>query len=169
MNSDAKRAANARYREKNREKLSQKSAEYRLANAERIKQQSKKYREANRLKVRRQKRAQRYGLSVERVIELESQTHCPICGIELDHNAGHASRQAPTYDHCHESNKFRDVICGHCNRMLGFAHDSKEVLLKAVEYLEHHTHDHRDPHRYPSIGLCLEHPEAHGRFPGVFC
>jgi len=139
MNSDAKRAGNARYREKNREALRRKSAEYRLANAERIKEQRKQYRDANRLKVRRQKRAQRYNLSLERVIELESQSHGPICGIELNHDAEHASRQAPAYDHCHETNKFRDVICGHCNRMLGFAHDSKQVLLNAINYLEAHS------------------------------
>ena len=136
MNSKAKAEGNARYREKNREVLRQKSAEYREANKDKIRQSQKRYRDANRVKVRRTKRARLYNLSLERVIELESQTHCPICGIELDHDAKHSSRQAPAYDHCHETNKFRDVICGHCNRMLGFAHDSKETLLNAINYLE---------------------------------
>lgn len=39
-------------------------------------------------------------------------------------------------DHCHKTNKYRGILCQKCNRALGFFQDSRELLLKAIEYID---------------------------------
>lgn len=41
-------------------------------------------------------------------------------------------------DHNHLTNQARDLLCQHCNSMLGFANDSPELLLAAIKYLGKH-------------------------------
>lgn len=41
-------------------------------------------------------------------------------------------------DHCHTTGKIRGLLCSRCNPALGKLKDSKELLLKAIEYLEKH-------------------------------
>jgi Recombination endonuclease VII len=38
-------------------------------------------------------------------------------------------------DHCHKTKKFRGVLCGHCNSILGYANDNPAILMQAVVYL----------------------------------
>lgn len=40
------------------------------------------------------------------------------------------------FDHDHKTGKFRGWLCGNCNRALGQAKDSPEVLRKLAIYLE---------------------------------
>lgn len=42
-------------------------------------------------------------------------------------------------DHCHSTNRFRGILCQHCNHLLGNARDSEEVLLGAIKYLNQFT------------------------------
>lgn len=57
---------------------------------------------------------------------------CAICADELRAgNAGHAA------DHCHQTKKFRGILCHACNTGLGKFKDSPELLMKAKAYLEH--------------------------------
>ena len=56
---------------------------------------------------------------------------CAICGIhqsELD--------KSLSVDHDHETEEVRGLLCSQCNFVLGFAHDSVEVLRHAIQYLE---------------------------------
>lgn len=39
-------------------------------------------------------------------------------------------------DHDHASGKFRGLLCGHCNSMLGFAKDDTAVLTAGIRYLQ---------------------------------
>lgn len=41
----------------------------------------------------------------------------------------------PQYDHCHFTGLHRGWLCRSCNRMLGAARDSIDVLLNAAAYL----------------------------------
>ena len=38
-------------------------------------------------------------------------------------------------DHCHATKVIRGLLCSTCNRLIGYAKDSEEILLSAVEYL----------------------------------
>jgi Recombination endonuclease VII/HNH endonuclease len=42
-------------------------------------------------------------------------------------------------DHCHTTGKIRQLLCSHCNHMIGHAEDNREILLSAVEYLDKHS------------------------------
>ena len=63
---------------------------------------------------------------------------CKICGaspqgdrfwaLDHDHNCCGKGRSCPKCQ--------RGVLCQSCNKILGFAKDNKEVLAKAIEYLE---------------------------------
>ena len=39
-------------------------------------------------------------------------------------------------DHCHDSGKVRGLLCSNCNRSLGWANESPEILRRLAEYIE---------------------------------
>lgn len=41
-------------------------------------------------------------------------------------------------DHCHETNKLRQLLCHDCNTMIGKAKDDIQILQSAIEYLKKH-------------------------------
>lgn len=41
-------------------------------------------------------------------------------------------------DHCHESGAIRDLLCEHCNKLIGFAREDVRVLEGAIAYLRKH-------------------------------
>lgn len=43
-----------------------------------------------------------------------------------------------SFDHCHQSGKFRGWLCTRCNTILGLAGDDPEVLQKLADYLRRH-------------------------------
>jgi hypothetical protein len=53
---------------------------------------------------------------------------CDICG----------STSRLHYDHCHETNKFRGVLCTSCNTLIGRMGDNvKQVKLKAQKMIDY--------------------------------
>ena len=41
-------------------------------------------------------------------------------------------------DHCHITDKFRNYLCGTCNRGLGFFKDKRTLLNEAIKFLNKH-------------------------------
>ena len=56
---------------------------------------------------------------------------CAICG---KHNSKLKRNLAA--DHCHDSNKIRGLLCGRCNRGLGYFKDNPDLLFQAISYLK---------------------------------
>lgn len=85
---------------------------------------------ANREKVNLQRRLRNRGITEEQYLAmLERQEGC--CAI--------CKRQRPLdIDHCHERGNVRELLCGPCNRGLGFFDDDPDVVKSALAYLRKH-------------------------------
>ena len=72
----------------------------------------------------------RYGVTPDQFSEAEEQANgiCKLCELEKE----------LLIDHCHESGKFRGLICRECNLMLGHAKDKIPTLQRAIDYLKEH-------------------------------
>jgi DNA-directed RNA polymerase subunit RPC12/RpoP len=71
--------------------------------------------------------------------KLASQDYkCAICGKDaLDNQRG--GKLDPLHiDHCHTTNKLRDLLCYQCNSGLGQFRDNTDFLQKAIDYLRKH-------------------------------
>lgn len=44
-------------------------------------------------------------------------------------------------DHCHKTGKIRGLLCSKCNCMIGYARESQEILLSAMNYLKEYDND----------------------------
>jgi len=86
---------------------------------------AEKYRAANLVKNTRAKERR----DLKRAGELPPE-RCEICGKRAEEIC---------FDHCHQTGKFRGWLCHTCNRLLGLAGDSPEVLRRLAEYLERHA------------------------------
>jgi len=101
--------------------------QYRLENKDKNKQYQKDRRKKNISTV------MQYGITLEEYDEIQSrQGHkCALCYKHKNSTY----RKKLYIDHCHVSGKIRGLLCQHCNTMLGFARDDKQILLNAVKYL----------------------------------
>jgi hypothetical protein len=74
-----------------------------------------------------------YGISLEEFnTKLAEQDHsCKICGTHQQ-----TLKRSLCVDHCHKTGTIRGLLCDLCNRSLGLLKDNKEILKKAVAYLE---------------------------------
>jgi hypothetical protein len=54
---------------------------------------------------------------------------CEICG----------NSKKISFDHSHQTGKFRGWLCHRCNCVLGWAHDDPKLLRKLARYLEKHS------------------------------
>lgn len=70
-----------------------------------------------------------YGTPVETydALYLEQGGACAVCNTPFG---------KPVVDHCHTGGHVRGLLCFSCNILLGHARDDKDVLLRAVAYLE---------------------------------
>lgn len=74
-----------------------------------------------------------FGLTTEHYDAMfnKQEGKCAICGI-------HQSELKPALciDHNHQTNKIRGLLCGKCNRGLGYLNDSIDLLQAAINYLK---------------------------------
>tara|TARA_R110000765_G_C18525580_1_gene558832 strand:+ start:53 stop:502 length:450 start_codon:yes stop_codon:yes gene_type:complete len=67
-----------------------------------------------------------YNITLEEYYKRMSTSDCcEICG----------SKKRLSYDHCHDTLKFRGVLCSNCNRGIGQLGDTIEAVEKALFYL----------------------------------
>lgn len=73
-----------------------------------------------------------YGLTAEDIYDkmADQDMKCAIC--EQPPNGRYKKLHL---DHSHETGKPRGMLCDSCNRMLGLAKDSTQLLNKAIQYL----------------------------------
>jgi hypothetical protein len=75
-----------------------------------------------------------YGITLEQYNERMAEQG-GLCG--LCQRAPETDRRMHV-DHDHETGKLRELLCHHCNHLLGNARDSVERLRLAIAYLERH-------------------------------
>jgi len=61
---------------------------------------------------------------------------CAICGKKFDFK--NKNRDTIHIDHCHTTGRIRGLLCGECNKGIGFFHDNPELLLAAIKYIKKH-------------------------------
>lgn len=76
-----------------------------------------------------------YGITLEQFEEMKiSQNNsCAICKNPFKNSVD------TCIDHCHKTNKVRELLCNHCNRALGLFKESEKTLKSAIEYLKKHV------------------------------
>lgn len=74
----------------------------------------------------------KYGLTLQEWnILFETQgSVCAICGTNQPRGKNWHT------DHDHKTNKVRGILCGWCNTGIGKLQESREIMLKALQYLE---------------------------------
>ena len=74
----------------------------------------------------------RYGVEKEFVDFIERKfTKCEICKVPFSQDS-----VKMCYDHCHETNRLRGLLCQDCNLGLGFFKDNTKLLDRAKKYLQ---------------------------------
>lgn len=112
-------------RQENPEYYTQKAMEWSKANREKVLLSSKK----NWYKTK-------YGITIEEYEQkLENQNHC--CAICNKHESNFARKLA--VDHCHTTNKIRDLLCPKCNLAFGYVDEDITILENMISYAHRHT------------------------------
>lgn len=72
----------------------------------------------------------RYGITLDEyeTVLLAQEGLCAICGTE-------PVEERLNVDHCHQSGRFRGLLCRPCNWGLGNFRDDPSLLLRAADYL----------------------------------
>jgi len=119
---------------KNRERILAKQRKRNKENPGRRAEYGKEYYRLHRKKaIKRDKERsliRNYGITIKEKKQLwrHQNKKCALCGDKLLFKNSNV-------DHDHNTKKIRGVICRSCNWMLGHAHDSVEILEKAIQYL----------------------------------
>lgn len=97
---------------------------------ERLEKQRERYQDNKEEVLERQKWysvEKKYGLTKEDYLQLmeDVNSSCQCCGKAED----------LCIDHCHNTGKVRGVLCRQCNQALGLLGDTKENVIKLLEYL----------------------------------
>jgi len=103
-----------------------------LRNKEQLRINRRKWAKKNPDKIKafnfKQKLKINYGLSLDAYSKLlnNQNNRCAICEKETK----------LVVDHCHDSKTVRGMLCFSCNLGLGHFKDDKQLLIKAIDYLD---------------------------------
>lgn len=70
-----------------------------------------------------------YGISEEDFKVMMKRKACEICKEPFQ------SSKDKNIDHCHNTDDIRGLLCGSCNKMLGYSKDDRKILMGAIKYL----------------------------------
>jgi len=113
---------------KDKQKLSGYRPDCKKCNIKRSVLYNRKHKDRN--KIRQIKWSTGLSESDYKSLLIECNNKCCICGnSEL-------TNKRLSIDHCHETQLVRGLLCNSCNIALGLFKESKEILLKAVLYLD---------------------------------
>lgn len=73
-----------------------------------------------------------YGLTIEqyRAMFKKQNGRCVLCDME--------SKRALAVDHNHKTMQMRELLCGSCNALIGFAKENVNILARSILYLQKH-------------------------------
>ena len=66
----------------------------------------------------------------------EQDSKCSICEDEISFTGANKNTNTATVDHCHTEMRVRGILCSNCNTALGKFKDDKEILMRAMAYLD---------------------------------
>ena len=74
-----------------------------------------------------------YGMSIEehRRMYAEQNGCCKICGEPVSYDS-----RDTCVDHSHKTGKIRGILCGRCNRLLGYIETTPHLVSLCLEYAE---------------------------------
>lgn len=103
---------------------------------ERVAKNKRKYHRKNKAKVREYKLRKNFGISSCEYDEMFAAQGgcCAICKLPAE-----TFPVCLAVDHCHDTGKVRGLLCGNCNRGLGYLQDDRERLRAASRYLERYS------------------------------
>jgi spore coat polysaccharide biosynthesis predicted glycosyltransferase SpsG len=106
---------------------------YRATDKAKVKSAAKQkiWQQNNKHKPREYLLRNKYGLTVDQYKDmiLAQNNKCAICETDM---------KETFIDHNHDTGIVRGVLCRHCNLALGHVFDSKDILSKAINYLNCH-------------------------------
>jgi hypothetical protein len=116
------------YRERNKEHIKKVQKEWRLKNKDYIKE---KY-ILNRENEKDRSLKKDFGIDLNEYNKLFEKQNgcCAICGKHQSE-----FKLALSVDHNHETGKVRELLCHHCNHLLGNAMENLEILQRSIDYL----------------------------------
>jgi len=82
------------------------------------------------------------------LVKIQGEEKCAICGVEPTH-------RRLQVDHDHTTDEVRGLLCARCNRMLGQAGDTEELLQKAIEYLRRRPYTGKFYAEYTAVPIEL--------------
>lgn len=123
-------------RERNKDKIRERQKAWTEKNKDKHSAKSKAWYAENKDKVRDSLLRREFGISLIQYDEMFKAQNgkCAICEKEET-----ARTKRLAVDHCHKTGKIRKLLCRACNVGIGNLQDSPELLLKAIEYLKHHS------------------------------
>ena len=133
---EKEREYRAAYRERNREAYNERMRKWRKTPAgqaweKRAQELRKEKRQSNPDIARAEKLRFRYKLTVDQYDSMEKQQQglCAIC-----HGPSRDGRRLHV-DHDHSTGQVRELLCGACNRAVGYLQESEEIALSLAGYL----------------------------------
>jgi hypothetical protein len=97
---------------------------------------AREHKQNNKEHIRNKDLLRKYGISHQDYLDMlnKQDGKCAVCGLPETQNI-HGKL---CVDHNHETGKVRGLLCNPCNKALGLAMDSAEILYNLYKYKLHH-------------------------------